>query len=186
MKIFVINLPSSEDRREAIRGAFRDMEVDFEFFEAVDGRKGLSHDLERLQADKHRTYFRSRPLAPGEKGCYASHYRLWQKCVELNEPILILEDDCLPTEHFMSVLVALPDLHRKGYEYLRIEDQHHSFEEVERFNKLKLVLWKDNRAGTRGYSLNPEGARRLLKYSDRWICSVDNYIGESYLSLIHI
>lgn len=29
----------------------------------------------------------------GELGCYASHYLMWQKCVEINEPIIILEDD---------------------------------------------------------------------------------------------
>ena len=98
MKIFVINLPSSVARKEAIREAFRNLEVDLEFFEAVDGRKGLPSDLESLPDDKHRIYFRSRPLSPGEKGCYASHYKLWQKCVELNEPILILENDCFPTK----------------------------------------------------------------------------------------
>ena len=162
MKIFVINLPSSVARKEAIREAFRNLEVDLEFFEAVDGRKGLPSDLESLPDDKHRIYFRSRPLSPGEKGCYASHYKLWQKCVELNEPILILENDCFPTEHFTSVLAALPDLHRKGYEYLRLEDQHHSFEEVESFRNLKLVLWKDNRAGTRGYSLNHRYLHNLI------------------------
>lgn len=34
---------------------------------------------------------------PGVKGCFYSHYRLWQKCVELNEPIIIWEDDIVLT-----------------------------------------------------------------------------------------
>ena len=29
-------------------------------------------------------------LTIGEQGCFYSHYRMWQKCVELNEPITIL------------------------------------------------------------------------------------------------
>ncbi|WP_025452269.1 glycosyltransferase family 25 protein, partial [Helicobacter pylori] len=32
-------------------------------------------------------------MSLGELGCYASHYSLWQKCIELNEAICILEDD---------------------------------------------------------------------------------------------
>ena len=30
---------------------------------------------------------------PGIIGCFDSHYRLWQKCCQLKEPILIMEDD---------------------------------------------------------------------------------------------
>ncbi|AQP34983.1 glycosyltransferase family 25 protein [Vibrio anguillarum] len=180
MKIYVINLPSSVDRRQQILEAFNHIDVKFEFFEAVDGRKGLPDDLIGLPDDKHRILFRSRPLSPGERGCYASHYKLWQKCVELDKPILILEDDCLPTEHFKEILESLPTLHQQGYEYLRVESQHQEFKQIDSYKDLKVVLWKDNRAGTRGYSISPEGAKKLLKHSDRWLCAVDNYIGESY------
>jgi glycosyl transferase family 25 len=37
---------------------------------------------------------------PGVKGCFYSHYRLWQKCVELNEPIIIWEDDIVLTRPY--------------------------------------------------------------------------------------
>lgn len=180
MKIFVINLPSSAERREKVSQALNKIGVEFEFFAAVDGRKGLPEELVHLPDDNHRIYFRSRPLSPGEKGCYGSHYKLWQKCVELDEPILILEDDCLPTEHFKDVLSNLPGLHSRGYEYLRVEEQEQGFKKIDSASDLDIVLWEDNRAGTRGYSLSPSGAKRLLKHSDRWICAVDNYIGESY------
>ena len=30
---------------------------------------------------------------PGVIGCFYSHYALWQKCIDLNEPIMIFEDD---------------------------------------------------------------------------------------------
>lgn len=180
MKIFVINLPSSIYRREKISKALNKIGVDFNFFAAVDGRKGLPEDLVHLPDDKHRIYFRSRPLSSGERGCYGSHYRLWQKCVELNEPILILEDDCLPTEHFKDILSSLPELHSRGYEYLRVEEQEQGFKKIDSYSHLNVVLWEDNRAGTRGYSISPSGAQRLLKHSNRWICAVDNYIGESY------
>lgn len=34
-------------------------------------------------------------LRPGVLGCFYSHYRLWKKCIELNEPIFIFEDDVI-------------------------------------------------------------------------------------------
>ena len=33
------------------------------------------------------------PMALGEVGCFASHRSMWQKCVELGEPLMIMEDD---------------------------------------------------------------------------------------------
>jgi hypothetical protein len=34
---------------------------------------------------------------PGAKGCWFSHWRLWQHCVDINEPIVILEHDAYIT-----------------------------------------------------------------------------------------
>ncbi|MYM60782.1 beta-1,4-galactosyltransferase [Vibrio sp. OCN044] len=180
MKVFVINLPSSLERREKISQSLNEIGIEFELFTAIDGRKGLPADLINLPDDKHRTFFRSRPLSPGEKGCYASHYKLWQKCLEIDEPILILEDDCLPTKYFTKVFAKLPALHQKGYEYLRVEKQERGCKQIDSYGDLNIVLWADNRSGTRGYSISPSGAKKLLKYSNRWVCAVDNYIGESY------
>jgi glycosyl transferase family 25 len=32
-------------------------------------------------------------MSPGEVGCFASHRSMWQKCVDLGEPVMIMEDD---------------------------------------------------------------------------------------------
>lgn len=32
-----------------------------------------------------------------EKAVFYSHYNLWQKCVDLNQPMIIIEDDCVLT-----------------------------------------------------------------------------------------
>ena len=39
-------------------------------------------------------------MTPGELGCFASHYLLWEKCLELNEPIVVIEDDAQLEECF--------------------------------------------------------------------------------------
>lgn len=40
----------------------------------------------------------------GSVGCYLSHFTLWKKCIELNEPILIMEDDIDFANNFMEKL----------------------------------------------------------------------------------
>lgn len=37
-------------------------------------------------------------LKTSEVACFASHYELWVRCVELDEPIVILEDNVDPVE----------------------------------------------------------------------------------------
>ncbi|MFY2509958.1 glycosyltransferase family 25 protein [Vibrio pectenicida] len=180
MKVFVISLSSSIDRRERIARMLNDLKVEFTFFDAINGREGLPNDLLHRPDDLHRRIFRSRPLTPGERGCYASHYRLWQKCVELNEPILIIEDDCLPTSYMKSSLKLLNHIHQKGYEYIRVEHQKGKATLLEEINGVQSVFWHNNMRGTRGYSVSPHGAQKLLDKSERWNCAVDNYIGESY------
>ncbi|USD32689.1 MULTISPECIES: glycosyltransferase family 25 protein [Vibrio] len=180
MKVFVISLIESTERQERIQNTLEAQDIKFEFFNAVDGRKGLPEDLINLPDDQHRRIFRSRPLTPGERGCYASHYRLWQKCIELNEPILIIEDDCLPTHFMKSSLNTLGQMHNRGYEYIRVEPQNGKATLLEEINGSHSVFWHDNRGGTRGYSISPSGAKKLLDKSKRWLCAVDNHIGESY------
>jgi GR25 family glycosyltransferase involved in LPS biosynthesis len=50
-------------------------------------------------SDEYRDSMRN----PGEMGCFDSHYRLWEKCVELNEPIMIFEDDVKFTRAYIPV-----------------------------------------------------------------------------------
>ncbi|MDW6091549.1 glycosyltransferase family 25 protein [Vibrio rhizosphaerae] len=182
MKLYVINLARAVERRERVKQCLSQLNVDFEFFDAVDGGEGLRPELASKPNDAYRIRYRGRVLTPGEKGVYASHFLLWQKCIELNEPIVILEDDFLPTQFFNQVIERLPSLHEK-YDYLRIEaqDSHVEGAMIENTHDgFQVVMWKDNRGGTRGYSITPSAAKKFVENSDEWLCAVDNFIGESY------
>jgi len=43
-------------------------------------------------------------LSGGERGCASSHIRAWRHCLELRRPLLVLEDDAMPTVDFTPVL----------------------------------------------------------------------------------
>ncbi len=182
MKTYVINLARAQARRVRAEQYLSQLNVDSEFFDAVDGASGLPPALASKPNDAYRIRYRGRVLTPGEKGVYASHFLLWQKCIELNEPIVIIEDDFLPTQFFNQVIERLPSLHEK-YDYLRIEpqDSHVQGTMIESSpDGFQIVMWNDNQGGARGYSITPSAARKFVEYSDEWLCAVDNFIGESY------
>lgn len=55
--------------------------------------------LDPTEKLKHNT----KTVSPGVKGCFDSHYRLWQRCVELREPIAIFEDDVIFYRDFIPI-----------------------------------------------------------------------------------
>ena len=182
MKLFVINLQEADVRRQRVEEKLLEIGVECEFFQAINGFSGLPSRLSMKPNDKYRIKYRGRPLTPGEKGVYASHYALWEKCVELGEPIVVLEDDFLPTPFFSSVIDKLPYLH-ETYDYLRLEPQDTNFDckMIENTDDgFQVVMWMDNAGGARGYSITPKAARSFIEQSEQWLCAVDNFIGEPY------
>ena len=52
----------------------------------------------------------------GSIGCAISHFRLWQQCIEKNEPILVFEDDAAVRNDFNEALPKLlAELERWDY-----------------------------------------------------------------------
>lgn len=182
MKLFVINLEKAQERRERVTEKLAEIGMECEFFAAVNGFEGLPEELAAKPDDDYRIKYRGRPLTPGEKGVYASHYLLWKKCIELGEAIAIFEDDFLPTPFFAQVIAKLPELHER-YDYLRLEPQDTNFSNKMVENTpdgFQVVMWMDNAGGARGYSITPNAARRFVEESETWLCAVDNFIGEPY------
>lgn len=182
MKLFVINLEKAHERRQRVIDKLAEIGMECEFFAAVNGFDGLPEELADKPDDEYRMKYRGRPLTPGEKGVYASHYLLWKKCIELGEAIAIFEDDFLPTPFFAQVIAKLPELHER-YDYLRLEPQDTNFSNKMVENTpdgFQVVMWMDNAGGARGYSITPKAAKRFIEESETWLCAVDNFIGEPY------
>jgi glycosyl transferase family 25 len=120
MDIYVISLGSSARRREHVASQFDRLGLHFSFFDAAVGDEGRRwFDA----VDEHR--FRlgtGREPAPGEIGCFASHRRLWQTCVDRDQPILIMEDDAQLEAGFPAALGAAHALIDR-YGFLRLANE---------------------------------------------------------------
>jgi glycosyl transferase family 25 len=176
LRIFVINLERSADRRETMRTQLDAMGLDYEFFPAVDGGAGehlkFANYSDRLCLEAWR-----RPLVPGEVGAFASHYLLWQRCKERGEPIIVMEDDIEVSPRFADASRLLPSLASLGYVRLAgTSVRGLRAMRVDLPADWKLVRFLTGPAGTLCYALFPQGASGFLAGAGKWTLPVDNYM----------
>ena len=105
--------------------------------------------------------------------CFMSHYRLWKKCVEDNEALIVLEHDAL----FIRKLDI--DLQREtSYDVVSLNDPrgatrkaavYHELIQINRYDKhVVTVPWIDDYntpqglPGNSAYYITPRGAEKLL------------------------
>lgn len=183
MKICVISLKRSPERRENIKKQLDALGLEFEFFDAVDGRAEPPHPLfAKYDYFKRLWLTNGRMPSKGEMGCYASHYLIWQKCVASGESILVIEDD----SYVKPVIVdLLPHIEERveQYGFLRLEPETTKCNLFmkEESDTYSISFMDNNFGGTRSYAISPQAAQKLLNGSERWCMPVDNYIGSLYL-----
>ena len=124
MKIYVISLSDARERRDSISAQLSSPNLEFEFFNALSANDGYEPYFAAYYPSRY-LLNTGRMAAPGEIGCYASHRALWKKCVSLNEPILIAEDDAVFSDRFSSAIRQVEGLIRQ-YGFIRLEtvDRH--------------------------------------------------------------
>lgn len=111
IKTYVINLKDRKDRLENFNKLWRRL-LDYEVFLAIGKDSLCYYDFNVFE--NWIDPILNRGLTKGEVGCFLSHYMLWHKCIDINEPIFILEDDTYPVD-----CTALKDNINKALETMR-------------------------------------------------------------------
>lgn len=176
MRIFVVSLKNSVERRQVIEQKL--VNVDFQFFDADNLRAEPDHFIFSLYDRSKTKKYKGYELTVAELGCFASHVSLWQKSVELNKSILILEDNIEITEGFFSYLPKLATLVEK-YGVLKLcnlfESDYKVVEEVDGQCQVVTYLTKPG-LGTQGYAITPSAAQRYLDIVPGFFEPVDNFM----------
>jgi GR25 family glycosyltransferase involved in LPS biosynthesis len=118
---------------------------------------------------------------PGVLGCFYSHYRLWEKCVELNEPIMIFEDDVLFTRGFSpvdwkDVLILVLGNPQKSEKYMPFLTHPEGNPRAEDYYQASLP-------GTPGYAIKPHAAKKLVNEYKNHFLKSDNAINKHFVKL---
>lgn len=181
IRAIVVNLDRRPDRMADIEGRLRGHcpWLSFSRFDASDGRRdaispeevalawhtGRNLVYQKIRAKRkgwtENESYQSRDLelSPGERGCAMSHIRAWRHCLDLNQPLLVLEDDAAPTAEFTAIFAraaaAVPmDAHVLYLGYSQAADWRR---EVSRDIVESEYVWT-----TVAYVVWPEGARLML------------------------
>ena len=127
----------------------------FEQFKAMDLKDRFGKVTKMILANNGRTsvphqvdYVKDRKvkLEPSEIGCYASHYGIFEQIVKEGwNNTLIMEDDCLFSNHFLPSLESLPE-----YDYLNFTHvtygpaEHYHYEMVDKRLAKGYGFWFTN------------------------------------------
>jgi GR25 family glycosyltransferase involved in LPS biosynthesis len=97
MKKIVINIERRTDRKENFLKKNSSLE-DIVWCQAFDGKTITYQDLEELGASTDLSWrdpYKKSKMTHGEVGCILSHRKAWLACLQLNEPVIIIEDDAI-------------------------------------------------------------------------------------------
>ncbi|NYT63515.1 glycosyltransferase family 25 protein [Alcaligenaceae bacterium] len=183
--IYVISLQAAQDRKASMRQQLDALGVAYEFFDAVHGTQNPDHHLFKKYNDSKRALRRgaNASLRLSQLGCFASHYLLWEKCVQKRTPFIVLEDDAVLQAPFMSFYEHASEFAANyGLVWLqpsrKVAKQSGRF--LEKIGPFKVKKFFKGFSGTTGYLITPATAQTLLDYSTEWIYPVDNTMDRFY------
>lgn len=110
---------------------------------------------------------------PGVQGCFLSHWGLWNKCVTINQPIIILEHDAIIQDywHPIDITESVIKLHR----YYKQKNPKYDDDSG---------LWSPS---GHAYCITPELATKLINFVKiHGAYEVDRLIGSNVVGLTHL
>jgi GR25 family glycosyltransferase involved in LPS biosynthesis len=191
MKSFIIHLSkvkSSLDSALVLQQDLKSFNINAELFEGTYGNEA-EELIKKENRSVHPISFKGndmdergllKAMRPGVIGCFYSHYRLWQTCVELDETICIFEDDVkivrplIPVE-FEDVLIPVLGA-RKNRKYKHYLETPTGAPRAEEY-------FNSSMPGTPGYMITPLGANKLLKQYQNTFLPSDNAINTTVVKI---
>jgi len=174
MNIFIINLESNIDRKEFIQRQLDYLKLNYNFIKA-----STPQDIKKLYPNVKNSW--QRPLKEVEVACLHSHYRVWQKVINIDKPALILEDDVLISNKLKEILNYCKDL--KNIDYINLEStgrkKYLNLKNAILIPNIEYKIYKMyiDRNGAGGYILYPSGARKLInKFNTNNLALTDAFI----------
>lgn len=113
---------------------------------------------------------------PGVIGCFDSHYRLWEKCVNINQPIIIFEDDAVLERTYYPVewidVLSLASSHSKKMgKYIQYLNNPSG-------EPIAKDYGQSSMPGNAGYAIKPHAARKLINEYKHSFLPADNAINQ--------
>lgn len=180
MKIVVINLIRSQDRRRLMESNLGRLGLEFEFVAGIDASLGEHEFISRYDEEAAwREHLE--PLTTGEIACFASHFLLWQRCARTQDPIIVMEDDVVVASAFVRVVDATSEL-ISIFHLLRlglIREPPPAESVLCLPVGLEVVPHSSGVTGAQCYAISPKAAQALVEHAAVWSLPVDLFLDRS-------
>jgi GR25 family glycosyltransferase involved in LPS biosynthesis len=176
---FVINLAKNRSKLDSFARRFNEFfkdrtKIQLQRFDAINGLEISHKQLIEMGYDTYRSWrdpYHNRKFTHGEIGCTLSHFGVWKKCIELNKPVIVFEDDVefLPNFNLEDVLNILET---KEFVYLSRKDIGKQPRKIT--DKLAVPSYS---YWTCAYALTPSAAKKLCNsFAYNNILPADEYL----------
>lgn len=98
---------------------------------------------------------------PGVLGCFYSHYTLWKKCIELDEPIFIFEDDVIFIREYYPIEweeILMVCTGKSSYQH----PYYAQFYDDPTDEPKAVPMRNTSMPGAVGYGITPKAAKKLV------------------------
>lgn len=117
----------------------------------------------------------------GEMGCFDSHYRLWQECVELDEPIFIFEDDVELIRPYIPV--EWEDVLSVAFSHTKKMPRYRHYLDTPTGDPIAASYGQASMPGNGGYAIKPHAAKILIKEYKNTYLPADNAINQNLVKI---
>jgi glycosyl transferase family 25 len=176
LQILVISLPGSDTRQQKAKLELDRTGFKWQFLDAVRGSalRSTPREYDALKVRKILGF----ELTPNELGCFLSHKKAWQACVDQNITTLIFEDDFYLLPHFEATIQFL--LHEcKNWSAVRLQGLSAVSQEVIKTSRdrgFALVRNLGDAVGATAYIIKPDAAQTLIDASAEIYEPLDHFL----------
>lgn len=105
-------------------------------------------------------------------GCFLSHFMLWEKCVQINKPIIIFEHDAIVINE-----IPLDILDGTGFDQVvNLGTPATGIHKIPEFTGVGLLSSSHRFKGTYGYAIKPTGALKLIDRAKNAVAAADMFL----------
>src|SRR5690554_1354271 len=177
-KIVVLTLERAQDRQARIARLLEEASITYDFFKGTDGA-GTNNPIVKLYDEKLRIRTKGQSLSPGQLGCFASHYRIWQQCVSERRSYLVLEDDVTFDPLLLKEFLASAHEFPEEAGCIRLFDnktRNHEAIPILSVGSFTLMRYTKGPMSTMGYYLTPGAAKKFLAQTSPVFLPVDIFM----------
>ena len=174
IQVLVISLVGSHARQEKVSSELGKTRLQWQFLDAVRG-SALVQPPKEYKAQKVKDLL-GFELTPNELGCFLSHKKAWQECVNKNVPTLIFEDDFYLLPHFEASIDFLLNQCTDS-DAIRLQGLSDVQQEsILENGSIKLVKNIGDAVGATAYLIRPTAASKLIAASDDIYEPLDHFL----------